>query len=86
LNLTWAAIILTGAGVILVRRELKRERPASRAAIAGGVLAFTGSACGAVSLALGPLWPLAAVLALCSAAIGAGTARIVRARAKAGAS
>ncbi len=82
MSLGAAAIALMVAGILLIGRELKRERPASKAALAGDVLAVTGMTCAAMSIALGPVWPLAFVSALCSVAGAVATVTVLRTRRK----
>jgi hypothetical protein len=81
---TVMAIALMAAGIFLVRREVRRRRPASNAALAGDALMTAGTAWGAAAMTSGPLWPLACIPAAASLAIAAGTAVIVRNRRKAG--
>ena len=82
--MTVMAIALMAAGIFLVRRNVRRGRPASNAALAGDVLMVAGAAQGAAVMTSGPLWPLACIPAAASLAIAAGTAVIVRNRRKAG--
>lgn len=80
----WISLPLLIAGILLVRRELRRKRPASRTAVAANALVATGTAWGAVAVAQGPLWPLAFVPALCSLLGAANTLLVLSWRRKAG--
>jgi hypothetical protein len=75
-------LVLLGSGTFLVWREVRRGRPASWHAVAGDLLAIAGAVYGAVLTALGPLWPLAAVPALCALAFTVATVKVLDCRRK----
>jgi hypothetical protein len=78
-----ASTVILAAGLLLIRRELRRGRPVSGAALAGDVMALAGSARGTALIAEGPWWPLAFIPALCALSCGVAGAAVLGARRKA---